>query len=158
MNIDIISYSDAQYARMTETQLLEVREAQLQKDRLTDQLEEDKRKQKYRLLKNGVFRSCLYEQICETLDRRYIVEVERIRDRILFYLRFVMKPEEEGESAPYEVDYSLEYVDRFDIVKAYYLEAYTDPKERLEAYWADSVAKDYLGEYYMTLYDYLKVQ
>ena len=77
-----------------------------------------------------------------------------IREQLLFYLRFAVKDSSQG-GAPYEVDYSLSYVERFNIVKAYYLEHFTDSNERISAYSTDDVARDYLGEYSSTLYDYL---
>ena len=43
MLIDIISYTDAQYAMLTEEQLLEIKSAQLKKNRLTAKLEENLR-------------------------------------------------------------------------------------------------------------------
>ena len=39
MKIDIISYTDEQFAQLTEEQLLEVRSAQLKKNRLDRKLE-----------------------------------------------------------------------------------------------------------------------
>ena len=57
MTIDIINYTDEQFAELTEEQILEVEEAQLRKNRLTARLEEDKKREKYRLLEAGVFRS-----------------------------------------------------------------------------------------------------
>ena len=56
--------------------------------------------------------------------------------------------------APYRVDYSLSYVDRYIIVRDYYL-TIPDPRERLEKYRTDMVAFDYLGSYYGTLFNYL---
>ena len=155
MNIDIITYTDSQYAEMTETQILEVRRAQRQKDNLLARVEEKKRNEKYRLLKNGTFRSCLYDKICAQLDAERDADVARIREELLFYLRFVVKPNDDDSGAPYEVDYSLDYVERFNIVKKYYMDIYTSKDARLTALSKDSVAKEYLGEYYKTLYDYL---
>ena len=81
--------------------------------------------------------------------------MENIRDGLLFYLRFASKPANGGVSAPYTVDYSLGMAERVNIVKTYYMEAYTDPFERLAAYKADEVARVYLGEYYSPLHDKL---
>ena len=106
MEIDIISFTDEQFAALTEEQLLEVENVQMKKNRLTEDLEEEKRKEKFRLLKAGVFRSGIWTGICDSLDASYEREVEWLRDGLLFYLRFASKPPEET-SAPYEVDYSL---------------------------------------------------
>ena len=61
MEIDIITFTDEQYATLTETQLQEVYKAQEKKDKLTWKLEEEKREEKHRLLKNGTFVSGIWE-------------------------------------------------------------------------------------------------
>ena len=155
MTIDIISYTDEQFAQLTAEQLLEVRSAQLKKNRLDRQLEKDKLKEKYRLIENGIFLSPLWEQYCQQLQIEHDEEVEAIRDALLFFLRFSNKPPmEDVEESPYEVDYSLPEDERAIIVREYYESAYTNGQERFDAFVADSVAKQYLGEWYATLYDY----
>ena len=47
MEIDIISFTDEQFAALTEEQLLEVENVQMKKNRLTEDLEEEKRKEKF---------------------------------------------------------------------------------------------------------------
>ena len=51
MKIDIVSYTDEQYAAMTHTQIDEVRQAQKNKDKLTLKLRENLHKEKYALVK-----------------------------------------------------------------------------------------------------------
>lgn len=160
MTIDIISYTDTQYAALTEEQILEVQAAQLKKNKLLIKLEEDKRKEKYRLIENGVFLSKIWELYCEKLQKEYDNEVENIRESLLFYLRFTSKTEsgstETGPTnAPYLVDYSLTVEERFFIVKEYYLTTYADAEERYDAFLKDEVAIVYLGETYAPLHDYL---
>ena len=70
MVIDIISYTDTQYAALSEEQILEVQQAQLKKNRLLIKLEEDKRKEKYRLIENGVFLSKIWDLYCEKFGNR----------------------------------------------------------------------------------------
>ena len=144
MEIDIISFTDEQFAALTEEQLLEVENVQMKKNRLTEDLEEEKRKEKFRLLKAGVFRSGIWTGICDSLDASYEREVEWLRDGLLFYLRFASKPPEET-SAPYEVDYSLSYEKRLEIVREYYDSTYSDPEEKFPAFKQDKVAFNYLG-------------
>ena len=105
---------------------------------------------------NGTFISDIWEKFCEEKRRAYEAEVEAIRKGLLFMLRFVQRPE--GQTALYTVDYSLTVEERYAIVKAYYETAYPDPKERWDVFYKDEVAKAYLGEYYLTLYHYLKIQ
>ena len=157
MTIDIISFTDAQYAALNETQLQEVINAQTKKDNLALELAERKRKERFRLTKNGVFRSGIYEALCAQWDTEYQAELEVLKAKLLFYLRFALKPQEPSVEAPYTVDYSLEYADRYKSVRDYYLSAYSDADERMTAYQNDEVAPQYLGEFYATLYDYLLV-
>ena len=57
MVIDIISYTDAQFAALSEEQILEVKSAQLKKNKLDLNLEENLLKAKQRLIENGTFLS-----------------------------------------------------------------------------------------------------
>lgn len=156
MEIDIISFTDEQFALLNETQVQEVENVQIKKNRLTLALAENKRKEKYRLLKNGIWRSGVYQKICDALDDRYDAEVEALRDGLLFYLRFSTRSED-ASSAPYTVDYSLDYPARYNIVKDYYESTYSTRQERLDALNADAVALAYLGEYFMVLYNYFSL-
>lgn len=156
MTIDIISFTDEQFAFLSETQIQEIKNVQAQKDELTSALAEKKRKEKFRLTKNGVFRSAIYDSICAALDVEYAATVESLKERLLFYLRFSSKVNDtESENSPYVVNYSLTYEERYNIVKEYYLETYSDGAERFNAFKADKVAPKYLGEFYSTMYDYL---
>ena len=78
--------------------------------------------------------------------------MERLRDGLLFFLRYSYRPG--APSVGYEVDYSLSDAERVEIVKNYYDTEYTDALERLAAFEEDTVAKQYLGEYYAPLYYY----
>ena len=156
MTIDIISFTDEQFALLSETQIQEVKSVQAQKDKLTNALSGAKKKEKFRLLKQGIFRSAVYELICAALDAEYAVKIEKLKDSLLFYLRFSTKVDiDESESSPYTVDYSLTYQERFNVVKAYYLDAYSDSTERFETFKLDKIAPNYLGEFYSTMHDYL---
>ena len=63
MHIDIISYTDVQFAALTEEQLLEVKNAQLKKNRLEDKLNEDLQKERQRLIENGIFLSTIFPEV-----------------------------------------------------------------------------------------------
>lgn len=158
MIIDIISYTDSQFAKLTQEQILEVRSAQLKKNKLLAKLEEEKRKEKYRLIKNGVFLSKIWQLYCEKLQREYEQEVENIREALLFYLRFTWKAEGEIEShAPYKVNYSLTIEERFTIVRSYYEAAFEDAVERYQTFLKDEIAVTYLGELYAPLHDHFYI-
>ncbi len=155
MTIDIISYTDEQFAALTEEQILEIESVQLKKNRLTERLKEEKRKEKFKLLKAGVFRSGIWEKICTALDESYNQELENLRDGLLFYLRFASKT---AGTAPYPLDYSLTYEQRLDAVREYYNSAYSSPREKFDAFRADKAAVNYLGEYYAPLYELYAAQ
>lgn len=155
MVIDIISYTDEQFAALSEEQILEVKEAQLKKNKLYLKLEENLQKEKAKLSSNGILRSELWTLLHDEMWAQYEAEVELLREGLLFYLRFSSKPSDaEEETTPYEVNYALSDTERFNIVKTYYETAYTDGTERFEAFKADKVAPQYLGELYAPLYDY----
>lgn len=154
MEIDIISYTDKQYAALTEEQLLEVKSAQLQKNRLQAALAEDIEKEKHRLVENGIFMSGIWELIKAKLQAEFEQEVENLRESLLFYLRFSTAGGVDVSEAPYTVDYSLSDEERFYVVRDYYLDAYANGAERMAVFKADKVAPQYLGELYAPLYDY----
>ena len=158
MTIDIINYTDGQYANLNDEQLQEVKKAQATKNRLLKKLNENMRLEKYRLVKAGIFRSKIWEKICAELQVNYDAEVEALRDALLFYLQYSGKKQNGGsdDSADvgYTLDYSLSIVDRVAIVKDYYLRTYSDPNERFAAFQADTVAPSYLCEAYSSLYQW----
>jgi hypothetical protein len=161
MVIDIIDYQDTQYIQLGEYRLERVRLAQLEKNKLLSQLAKDKRRAKYKLLKNGTYRSGIYASVCAELERQCEEEIKALRDGLLFYLRYSMRPDASpvpDVDAPYEVDYSFSDEMRLSVVKGYYESTYTDPGERFNAFAADEVAPQYLGELYKALYDFFKVQ
>ena len=67
MTIDVISYTDAQFAALSDAQVLEVQEAQLKKNRLYIQLEENKRKENYY---SGMVPLNIAELTSDCLERR----------------------------------------------------------------------------------------
>ena len=152
MKIDIISYTDTQYAALTEEQIQEVKAAQLEKDRLERALAEAKLKEKHRLIERGIFLSGIWEAYKEKLQAEYDQKIESLRDSLLFYLRFSTKPDSYGTG--YTVDYNLPVEERFAIVKQYYESTYANAKERLNAFKDDKVAVVYLEDLYSALYDF----
>lgn len=156
MVIDIISYTDAQFAALSKEQMLKVCSAQLKKNQLANKLEEDLKKELDNLVKNGTFVSCIWNLLKEKLQEDYEMEVGYIRDKLLYELQKIASDESGGEVvAPYNVDYSLSYDERYIIVRDYYVNSYQNPTERMAAFQADTFAPVYVGDLYSTLYDYL---
>ena len=151
MLIDIISYTDEQYAALTAEQIQEIQSAQVKKNRLLRELAKDLRKEREQLIGNGMFHADVFKPIEEALTAECDEEISWLRDALLFYLHYGVK--QEGES-PYKLDYSLSEGERFAVVRQYYETTYTDGAERFTAFEADENAKTYLGELYKALYDY----
>lgn len=151
MKIDIISYTDEQYAAFTEEQIQEVKAAQLEKNRLTRALSDAKLKEKHRLIERGIFLSGIWDAYQAKLQAEYDQKIENLRDSLLFYLRFSTKPDAYGTG--YTVDYDLPVEERLAIVRQYYQTTYPDAEKRFEAFKEDKVAVVYLEELYAPLYD-----
>jgi hypothetical protein len=155
MVIDIITYTDEQFAVMSPEQIMEIKEAQFKKNKLTLELEEKLQKEKERLSENGILRAELWGIIQNKLRERYRNEVEKLKEGLLFYLRFSSIPDGDSEdTAPYVVNYALSETERFNIVKTYYERTYTNGAARFNAFEQDKIAPKYLGELYAALYDY----
>ena len=157
MNIDIITFTNEQYATLNEAQLKEVYEAQEKKNRLSWKRDEEMEKEKYRLVKNGTFVSGIWSAYCAQKQAEYEREVDILREALLYYLRYSVRVDG-GDSAPYLVDYALEETERARIVKEYYDTTYTDAEERFTAFKEDLVAVRYLGEMYAPIWDYFYLQ
>ena len=157
MEIDIINFTQEQYATLTPGQLSKVRVAQSQKNDLTWNLRADLTRVKNKLIDRRTFNSETYDKIAAVLQEKYDQQVEVIRDGLLFYLHYSMRPDNTGTTvvAPYEVNYALDSIERFKIVREYYETTYTDGVERFSAFKADTIAPSYLEEMYAPLYDYL---
>ncbi len=156
MKIDIISYTDAQFALLSDEQLLEIKSAQMKKNKLDADLEIALLKEKKRLIDNGIFFSNMWEMQAQKLREKHALEVENLRESLLFYLRFSSKSDEVAEAGlPYKTNYSLTMDERFYQVRDAYMNSYSDAKERFDKFKDDGVAPAYLGEYYAPLYDYI---
>ncbi len=158
MEIDIITYTDEQFAALSLSKIEEVRSAQLKKNKLTAKLEEDIAYYKRKLIDQGTYVSGILEKKTTELTEAYESEVEVIREALLFYLHFGRDDGDEGSAsdAPYTVDYSLSEEERLAVVKTYYETAYTDASERFTVFSKDTVARTYLGELYASLYHYFE--
>lgn len=157
MTIDIINYTEEQFAALSTKKIEEIRSAQLKKNKLTADLESRLKKEKQALIDKGTYPSDVWEKIEAKLRAAYEGEVQILREGLLFFLHYVAEDEEKGTTVngvPYKVDYSLSEEERMLIVKEYYETTYTDPIERYAAFKADTFVKVYIGELYLPLHDY----
>ena len=154
-HIDIITFTDTQFSLLTKGQLQTVKTTQQRKNRLYRDLQERLRREKHKLVKNGMYRSEIYSKLETRLTAEYENEVELMKQCLLFYLHYSMKPNETiSTSAPYEVNYALSAEARLLIVKNYYEETYANADELFAVFLTDTVAPQYLGELYAPLYDH----
>ena len=156
MTIDIINYTEEQFAALSTEKIEEIRNAQLKKNKLTADLEVRLKKEKQALIDRGVYPSDIWGKIEAKLRAAYESEVQILRDGLLFFLHYVAEDESKGtvSGVPYTVDYSLSEEERMLIVKEYYETTYADPVERYAAFKADTFVKVYIGELYLPLHDY----
>jgi hypothetical protein len=156
MIIDIISYTEEQYAALTAAQLLEIREAQTKKNRLERIMRDKVQQEKNDMIRNGIFNSQLFDYVQQKLEEDCEKDVNLIREGLLFYLRYSMRPEGtvDGSDAPYIVNFALSEQERLLIVKNYYETTYTDKKELFSEFLKDKIAPLYVGEYYASLYEH----
>jgi hypothetical protein len=160
MTIDIINYTEDQFAALSTEKLEEIRSAQLKKNRLAAALEEKLKAEKQKLVDKGAYPSDVWGKIEEKLRAKYTADVQIIRDGLLFFLHYVAEDENKNTSlsgVPYKVDYSLSEEERMLIVKEYYETTYVDAAQRYTAFKEDSFVKVYIGELYLPLHDYFYV-
>lgn len=159
MVIDIISYTDAQYAALTAGQLQQVISAQKKKNALAREYPKKLAAKKAELIENGLLHSDLWKKVIADMREEYETELKELREGLLTYLRFAVKPSEnESLSSGYDLDYSLSIEERYAQVKTYFETEYEDVNLRFLAFKNDQNAEKYLGELYATLYDYFYAQ
>ena len=161
MEFNIISITDEEYEALTTVQKKLERTAQKSKNELDHDMEQELLEFKKILLADNMYNSSLYAakqaELQDEVDYQVAILVEQLEFNMA--LNEPTTDDETGneggdESAGYIVDYELSYLERYIIVRDYYL-AIEDADERMALYTADETAKAYLGSYYSTLYDYL---
>ena len=159
MKFDIIDITQTEIEQMSEEQGRLFRAAQKRKDELYHKLQADLAAAKRRVCANNTYEGFSYVILETELKAEFNYQVAIVREQLEYDLKMLEiknKTDSNGNvvEAPYRVDYSLSYVDRYAIVKAYYM-TIEDPLKRFETYRYDKVALDYLASYYNTLFHYL---
>ena len=158
MTIDIINYTGEQLAALSAEKVLEIREAQLKKNKLESDLAERLVKEKQSLIDKGAYPSDVWSRIQAQLQAEYEKQVEILRESLVFFLHYVADDAPVVyPDAPYKVEYSLSVEARMFIVRDYYEMTYDDPYARYIAFKKDDFAKVYIGELYAPLHDYFYV-
>lgn len=158
MVFDVIDISEEEISKLSAVQMQLLRTAQKNKNNLKYKLEQELILFKQLICTDGLKDSSLLEHKRAQLEKELNYELDIIAEQLLYSISISnpMPPDKEDgdENAGYIVDYTLPYIDRYNIVRDYYL-AISDPSERMALYTADETAKRYLGSYYDSLYDVL---
>lgn len=159
MVIDIISYTEAQYAALTAGQLQQVISAQKKKNALEREFSKKLAAKKAELIGNGMMHSELWDSVISDMYEEHQTELDTLREGLLLYLHYAVKPSDsEAMTSGYDLDYSLSPEERYELVKNYFETEYEDTQARFSAFKNDQNAEKYLGELYATLYDYFYAQ
>ena len=157
MTIDIIDLTDEKYDELTEVQMVMVREAQRKKDAVLADAAQRKDAYYARLVENGTAHNTFYALTAARVDGEAEEEIEAIKEDLLYQLESEALGDEGNENGPYRYpenpNYNLSSSQRFLAVREYYMQTYPDPEARLEAFYQDILAREYLGAFYLTLYD-----
>lgn len=160
MTFDIIDISAEEAEGLDTLRLKLLRTAQQKKNELEHKLEAALAEQKRLAYSNGMENSTLYAQVAKELTDEYEYQVEILREQLIFNMTLgePTNGDETGgsgsDNSAYPVDYELSYIDRYIVVRDYYL-SIEDPNERIALLAQDEVARKYLGTYYNTLFNYL---
>lgn len=159
MTIDIVDLTDEKYSNLNAVQMAMVRTAQVKKNKILAEAEEEKQSVLQQLVANNFARS--YVRFCANArinDAAYL-SIEALKEDLDYQLAYESLGSEGDDDGPYRYpenpNYHLTYSQRFLIVREYYIGITDDPEARLNAYSVDTLARSYLGEYYITLYDIL---
>ena len=159
MKYDIIEIGETEFYELNVVQQKLIRTAQQKKDELSHKMEKELAAYKQLLYSNGMINSSLYADMEKELSGEFDYQVEILREQLIYNLT-IKQPTNDGETgdsgsdnSSYPVDYELSYLERYVLVRDYYL-TIEDPNERLNLLAADTVAMEYLGSYYNSLFNY----
>lgn len=159
MVIDIVDLTDEKFSDLNSVQLAMVRAAQSKKNAVLAETEQEKGEVFRLLLSLNTARSSVLQCRYAELDAQAAEKIDAVREDLLHQLAYESLGSEGNEYGPYRYpenpNYNLTYSQRFLVVRNYYMQATDDPNARLQAYSMDTLAREYLGEFYSTLYDLL---
>lgn len=156
MEYDILDDVGLVREELSDSAMSFVWNAQVKKNALLKQLRENKETAYYKLHKNGVLRSSVSDSLYAKLESDYSASLETVKAELLFRIEQLEGGVPSEEYAyPYNPDYSLDASQRYYAVYDYYMEM-SDPAVRFALFQADTLAPDYLGAFYATLYDRLR--
>lgn len=159
MDIDIIDLTLPEYADLSPVQLAMVRAAQAKKNKILEKAAKDQNDLFFFTVSNNTARSSAYKQEYSAIAKAAEAEIETVKADLLYQIAYEGIGQEGNDNGPYRYpenpNYNLSYSQRFLVVRNYYMDATDDPEARLRVFAMDSLAREYLGEYYQTLYELL---
>ena len=159
MDIDIIDLNDEKYQNLSAVQLALVREAQVKKNEIMYDAQQETEELFRLMLSNRAVRSSVIADKQLEISRRAEEEVDVVRDTLMYQLAYEGIGSTGNEYGPYRYpenpNYNLSPSQRFIVVRSYYMTLTDDAEARLLSYSMDTLARQYLGEFYVTLYDLL---
>ena len=159
MTIDIVDLTDEKYADLNAVQMAMVRAAQVKKNEIVAEADEEKASIQRRLVANNFARSYVQVMANARINTAQYKAIEALKEDLDYQLAYESLGSEGNEQGPYRYpenpNYNLTPSQRFLVVREYYMSVTDNPDARLQAYTVDSLARTYLGEYYATLYDLL---
>ena len=159
MIIDIIDLTDEEYSDLSAVQMAMVREAQEKKNKILAETEQQKEEYLSMLVSNNTAHNTFYALTKARLDADAEEQIAAVKDDLDYQLAYEALGSEGDENGPYRYpenpNYNLTPSQRFLVVSNYYMQSTEDPDAGLAAYAKDTLARQYLGEFYVTLYDLL---
>jgi len=175
LKIDVLSFTDAQWKALTYAQREIIYAAQRKKNDMARKFNTEKRNAVLQLLAGGTARSSIMENKIAELLEEYEEDLLALADSTYDAMENAAGKEAETSGgagsvnydeddvitkqsvySPSSPDYSLSYEDRFYAVRQYYM-SISDATKRYNSFLSDSVAKEYLGEYYLTMKRLLEI-
>ena len=159
MTIDIVDLTDPEYSDLNAVQMAMVRTAQVKKNEILAKADEEKAGISQRLVANNFARSYVQVMANARITTAANAQIQALKEDLDYQLAYEALESEGNENGPYRYpenpNYNLMPSQRFLVVREYYMNVTDDPDARLQAYTVDTLARSYLGEYYITLYDLL---
>ena len=159
MTIDIVDLTDEKYSDLNAVQMAMVRAAQVKKNEIVAEAEEEKASIQRALVANNFARSYVQVMANARINAAQLEAINALKEDLDYQLAYEALASEGNEIGPYQYpsnpNYNLTPSQRFLVVREYYMSVTDDPDARLQAYAGDTLARSYLGEYYATLYDLL---
>ena len=159
MTIDIVDLTDPEYSGLNAVQMAMVRTAQVKKNEILAKADEEKAEISQRLVANNFARSYVQVMANARITTAANAQIQALKEDLDYQLAYEALESEGNENGPYRYpenpNYNLMPSQRFLVVREYYMNVTDDPDARLQAYTVDTLARSYLGEYYITLYDLL---